>query len=253
MSTTPGMDAVLRSYLLGTIAPEVRDDVERRLFSDDRIFWEQICLAEDELVDDYVNGDLDAEERTRFERCFLTTPERREKLSFSRALKAYAENRRSEQKHAWWEPIVRPLFVPSWAAAAAAILLVLLPGLTWQLASKSTSGNEVSAWLSPGLVRSVGTTLERVHVPPGATIVRLRLERDDSGYPGYRATLHLATGEEIWSLNNVSSTTIDGREAIVLIVPAELLSDADYYVRLQGLPTQKDPVGLGRYDFRVLR
>ena len=253
MSTIPGMDAVLRSYLLGTIAPEVRDDVERRLFSDDRIFWEQICLAEDELIDDYVNGDLDVEEKTHFERCFLTTPERREKLSFSRALKAHVENRRSEQKQPWWKLILRPLFVPSWAVAAAAVLIVVLPGLMYQLVSRSTPGNEVSAWLSPGLVRSVGTALERVRVPAGATIVRLHLERDDSGYPGYRATLHLATGEEIWSLNNVSSTTIDGREAIVLIVPAELLSDADYYVRLRGLPAQKDPVVLGRYDFRVLR
>src|SRR5688572_2230465 len=103
MSTTPGIDAVLRSYLLGTIAPEVRDEIERRLFSDDPIFWEHMCLTEDELIDDYVNGDLDSEETRHFERCFLTTEERREKLAFSRALKAHVDRGRIEPVHARWQ------------------------------------------------------------------------------------------------------------------------------------------------------
>lgn len=247
------MDAVLRSYLLGTIAPEVRDDVERRLFSDDRIFWEQMCLAEDELIDDYVNGDLVPEERTRFERCFLTTPERREKLSFSRALKAHVENRRSEQKQAWWEPLVRPLFVPSWAAAAAAVLLVVLPGLTWQLAPPRASRDDVSAWLSAGLVRGTDVKLERIPIPPESRIVRLRIDTNGSQYAAYHATLHQVTGEEMWTQNNLEPTTIDGRQAIALTVPSELLPTGDYYIRLRGVSPPQQPVLLARYDFRVLR
>ena len=51
MNINPTLDGVLKRYLLGTADSEVREDVEKRLFSDDRIFWEQLCLAEDELID----------------------------------------------------------------------------------------------------------------------------------------------------------------------------------------------------------
>lgn len=252
MNTSPTLDGVLRRYLLGTIDPEVRENVERRLFSDEKIFWEQLCLAEDELMDDYVSDDLDDEEERSFKQCFLSTEERREKLNFARALKAHVESERAGRIRAW-RPFGGRLFVPSWAAAAAALLLLVLPALTWQLARPSASRHEVSAWLSSGIVRSVGAELERIQIRPGSWLVRLRLEPDGTEYPSYRATLHLASGEEIWSQNNLNATDIDGRQAIALTLPAELLPAGDYYVRLRGLPSQKDQVLLDRYDFRVLR
>ena len=37
MNINPTLDGVLKRYLLGTADSEVREDVEKRLFSDDRI------------------------------------------------------------------------------------------------------------------------------------------------------------------------------------------------------------------------
>ena len=83
--------SLLRRYLLGTVTPESREDLEARLFSDDRIFSERLTIAEDELVGDYVQSALTDAERQDFEKHFLCTDERRAKLEFARALHAYAE------------------------------------------------------------------------------------------------------------------------------------------------------------------
>jgi hypothetical protein len=248
MNTDRTVDGVLFRYLLGTIAPKVRADVEKRLFSNDRIFWEQMCLAEDELIDAYVSEDLDHEQRQRFEQVFLTTADRRDKLTFARALKAYSQRERGSRARAGGR-----LSVPSWAAAAAAVLVVVLPALTWQIARPATAGGEMSAWLSSGLVRSVDRELERLRVPPDAKLVRLRLEVDATTYPTYRATMHLASGEEVWAQNGLHSIAIGDRQAVELTLPAELLPEGDFYVRLFGMSPPNDPARLDRYDFRVLR
>jgi hypothetical protein len=253
MKSDQTVDGILRRYLLGTIEPDVREDVEKRLFSDDKIFWEQMCLVEDELIDAYVSDDLDVDERRSFDQHFLTTEERRDKLSFAQALKNHIERERTRDDALSWNPLRGWLFVPSWAAAAAAVLLVVLPVLVWQNARPGASRDDVSAWLSSGLVRSVGTELERLRVPPDAKLVRLRLEIDAAEYPIYRAALHLVSGEEIWSQNNLTPAEFQGRQAVELTLPAELLPAGDYYVRLRGVSPPKDPVVLDRYDFRVLR
>ncbi|MCA1621212.1 MAG: zf-HC2 domain-containing protein [Acidobacteria bacterium] len=53
-------------------------------------FLEELTLAEGELIDDYVAGRLSPDERTAFERHFLSTEERREQLRFTRAVGRYA-------------------------------------------------------------------------------------------------------------------------------------------------------------------
>lgn len=251
MNVNPTVDGVLRHYLLGTIDPAVREDVERRLFSDDRIFWEQLCLAEDELIDDYVDDELDAKEVESFERCFLSTEERREKLEFARALKAHVEKQQSTRRRVWY-PLRGQVSAPSWAVAMAAMLLLVLPAVAWQFAGARAERDEVSAWLASGLVRGAGGELTRVQIPLSTKLVRLHLEPDGE-YRSYRATLHLATGDEIWSQTNLTASTIDGRAAVTLTLPSELLPTGDYYVRLQGVGPRLDPVVLDRFDFRVLR
>lgn len=78
----------LKSFLLGELSHGERGEVEERLFADPEYF-RQFRAAEDELMDEYLYGDLDAGERERFETYFLNTPERRESLRVARALKQY--------------------------------------------------------------------------------------------------------------------------------------------------------------------
>jgi len=245
-------DNLLKGYLLGRLAPESRDDVEERLFSDDRIFWEHLCLVEDELIDEYARGGLDGEEAEAFERSFLRTDERRAKLELARALKAYAERHATSRQRAWdW--LRRPIASPAWALATAATLLLALPAVVWQLTRARGPQREVSAWLSPGQVRDAGGELKRVTLTPGCHLVRLRLEPSSGEYPTYQATLHEAAGNPVWSQDKLSAGAVEGKVAVTLTLSCELLRADDYYVTLAGESPGEDPVPLDRYDFRVPR
>jgi hypothetical protein len=244
-------DDVLRGYLLGRIASESRESVEKRLFSDDRVFWERLCLLEDELVDQYARGELGGEDAARFDRDFLVTDERRAKLDLALALKQYVEGRKESRRRAWdW--LRNPLPSPAWAVAVAATVLLALPAVVWR-ASARGPGGPVSAWVSSGLVRDVEGELSRVTLPPGCQLVRLHLDTGPAQHASYRATLHDVAGGELWAQAGLHTATVDGRPAVTLALPCDLLPPEDYYVRLEGASPGAQPTPLGRYDFRVLR
>src|SRR5436305_10569116 len=81
----------LRQYLLGDLTGEARQRVEQRLLTEPD-FLEELLLGEEELVDDYVGDELSGDERLKFERHFLSTPERRRQLGFAMALSRYVSN-----------------------------------------------------------------------------------------------------------------------------------------------------------------
>ncbi len=245
-------DDILRGYLLGRIAPESRESVEKRLFSDDRIFWERLCLLEDELVDQYVRGELGGEDAASFERDFLVTDERRARLDLALALKEYVERRKESRRRAWdW--LRNPLPSPAWALAVAATLLLALPTVVWRVASARGPAAPMSAWVSSGLVRDVEGELSRVTLAPGCQLVRLHLDTGAAQHESYRATLHDVAGAELWAQDRLHAATVDGRTAVTLALPCDLLPPEDYYVRLEGVSPGAQPTPLGRYDFRVLR
>ncbi|HSL20150.1 MAG TPA: hypothetical protein VK886_01350 [Vicinamibacterales bacterium] len=250
MDATADKDDVLRRYLLGKSPADVQESIEGRLFSDDRIFWEHLCIVEDEIIDDYVNEQLNPQEVQGFEQRFLSTDERRRKLEFARLLRSYVDAE-SSRGAAGWRSLGRRVSAPAWAFAAAVTLVLLLPAAVWQF-GPANSQRELSAWLTPGLVRDVGGQVARVRVPADRALVRLRLETEDE-YPRYRATLYDAEGPEIWSHNGVDAAVVDGRRAVALVLPAILLDSRDYYVRLHGVSANGDLVLLNRYDFRVIK
>jgi hypothetical protein len=79
-----------RLYLLGYPEREDWHSLEAGWFANSEEF-EQLAMAEEELIDDYVFGLLSAEDSARFERHFLCSPKRREKVANSRALRQYAQ------------------------------------------------------------------------------------------------------------------------------------------------------------------
>jgi hypothetical protein len=222
------------------------------LFSDDLIFWEHLCLVEEELIDDYARGELDDSDRADFERHFLCTDERRGMLEFARALQAYVEQRHTRRQQ-FWNWLRGPVVAPGWAVAMAAMLVLVVPGVVWRFASARGPRGDVSAWLSPGLVRDVSGDVGRVRLPPGCLLVRLRIDPGSEEHAAYRATVHEVTGDEIWSQDKLTTGTIAGRVAVTLTLPCESLPDGDYYVILRGVSPGAAPVLLHRYDFRVLR
>jgi hypothetical protein len=250
-NASANVDDVLRRYLLGALTLEAREGVEARLFSDDAIFWEHLCLVEDELIDDYVANELQPEDRATFERWFLSTEERRRKVEFARALKAHLEAGASNGLRVSTR-IQRQVLSPAWVIAAAVVLLVV-PAVVWQVAVERSRQQEVSVWLSSRVMRAASGELTRVQIPLAAKLVRFRLELETNEYPSYRATLHEAVGTELWSQQNLAASTIDGRTAVSLTLPSELLAAGDYYVNLDGVRPTAAVEHFSRFDFRVSR
>jgi anti-sigma factor RsiW len=86
------VDGLLRGYLLGELSPEETAFVGRRLLTSIRIA-DELLAAEDELIDQYLGGELTEGESKEFERHFLQDPARVAKLQFSRVFQRYVRQR----------------------------------------------------------------------------------------------------------------------------------------------------------------
>ena len=266
--TSPSTDqSLLRQYLLGSATAESREALEARLFSDDRIFSERLSIAEDELVSDYVQRALNDAERQDFEKNFLCTNERRSKLEFLKALHAYAEREASSQprgetirartdRESRWAWLRRPLVSPAWAIAAAAMLLLVIPVSRFvsSPAGPVSGSSVVATSLAGGLTRASDGELARVRLNNDSQIVRLHLASESSPrFTTYHASLFRVDDDVVVAEMRLTPGAETGRQEITLTLPAETLTEGDYYVRLQGVSPGTNPVPLQRYDFRVLR
>ena len=75
----------IQKFLFGEMSEEERFEFEERFITEPELF-EQIRLAEDELIENYVREWMKPAERSKFEREFLTTEIRRERVEFSRQM-----------------------------------------------------------------------------------------------------------------------------------------------------------------------
>jgi len=104
-----------KRYLLKQLTAAEQQDVELRLLSDDG-FAAEVEMAEDELIDAYLDHELSQEERVHFKQNFLITPERHSKLISAQAFKRYLERippAPSPQKHGVFEQLRNWLFPQS--------------------------------------------------------------------------------------------------------------------------------------------
>jgi len=105
--------------------------------------------------------------------------------------------------------------------------------------------------LTPGLLKD-SREIQRVILPAEMGLFRLHLDLGVDNYESYRAVLHEAVGDEIWTQNNLEADTTNGRVVVSVILPATLLRHGVYYLRLSGVASRDEIELVGRYFFRVL-
>jgi hypothetical protein len=76
-----------RKFLLGEMEENERAEFEGQFILDEELF-EQLSVAEDELIEEYVRGSLVLTEKSKFEANFLTTEKRRQRVEFTRQMLA---------------------------------------------------------------------------------------------------------------------------------------------------------------------
>ena len=142
----------LRRYVLGALTEDERAGIEREYFEHADVL-DQVCAAEDDLIDDYLSDRLASDEHERFEQYYLALPRHRTRVGVARALRtassvsASASNERHERVMSWWKAIrAWPSLGP--AALVGAALAVLVAGGVWMLRERSES-TPVSVRTSP--------------------------------------------------------------------------------------------------------
>jgi len=108
------------------------------------------------------------------------------------------------------------------------------------------------AALSPGVLRGTGSSVPSLRVSSSALLVELRLELAEDAYPGYAASVHDASGTEIFRLADLRARATPKQVLISLLVPASYLPPGDYSIRLWGR-SLVDLEELDPYYVRIVR
>lgn len=245
--------------------------LDERLVTDGA-FYEELLVVEDELVDQYLNDELSADERERFEKHFLLTPDRHQKLRFANTFNRYlnaAEPRPvsiqdMEDAREPTADVAKPppkkwySFLPqnpvlAYSLAAAVVLIVAgISWLAWQNTKNPTAGELVAVTLTPGTTRSEGE-IQRISIPPGTGTVELRLSLTKSDYIRYRAVVLGEARSPVWTGDNLQAETASGSVFVEVKVPAQSLPPGDYQVKLSGQLTDGAFEDLPSYRFKVSR
>jgi hypothetical protein len=91
-------------------APE-QEQLEARYFADDALF-EQLLSVEDDLIDRYARGEIDAAEQARLERHFMKSPGRRQRARFAATWLRHIGRQAAGvwgQRRSWWRELMARL------------------------------------------------------------------------------------------------------------------------------------------------
>jgi anti-sigma factor RsiW len=254
----------LTEYLLGGLAEHEREALERSIFTDDDFFLE-LEEAEHDLIDRYVRGSLSAGDRSRFEKAFLSTPDRERRVEMARYLTAWIDKQVPPAKtETWWRTALRFVTVPPFrpvAAMAAACLVVLTGAIVYfrqeQLPVREQARVETqdvprqaapparpeqtvprrspvipAFLLAPGLVRGGGGV--QVIRRGEAESIRLQLLLEEAEYQRYTASIETPEGRTVFSRAGLTAASLKNSRIVMLTVPVSALEPGDYVVRLSG-------------------
>jgi hypothetical protein len=269
MENRKDQEGLIRRYLLGLLEQDEQRQLEERLLSDTEYF-EELLVAEDELVDEYIEGALSEGEREKFEHYFLATPERQRKLSFARALKNHITfvgvtepSPASDKKRGlvFWDRLTPAALFPKKPIrgfSLAAVLIIVL-GISWlivkELGLQNRAGqgsNAIAVSLAPGRLRGTGET-KRVVIAPDVSTVRLQLELAADQYQSYQAVVQTDEGSEVFASDKLKPEAAESERIVAFDLPASLLRSGDFQVKLRGLSDGGNLEDVGNYYFRVAR
>lgn len=220
--------------------------MDERLLSESG-FLEEVLVAEEELMDDYVNDDLPAVSRLRFEQHFLITPERQQKLKFAFALSRYASQASEIPANASVndQAAVSPTdlnwylrFKSFWSGQspafrfAAAVAVIAIVGVTvWLLLpgrfAPKTFAN-VTLTISSG-ERSEGPTSTKVKLPNDVDALKILLRLPDLSVPARRYRVEWMNDQGV---KKPLTITNSDAQSLTVVIPARELASGQNALRL---------------------
>lgn len=221
----------IRLYLLGQLSDGAGEELEQEILTNGELF-EELLMAEDELIDDYLASKLDQNERTRFEQHFLSTPERHEQLRFARALNRHvtASTQRENDHSSFWQSFRRSPAFP-FRAAVAIVLVALISGLGWFFLNRSQAP-QTFATLNLTISQSIrgeGTQVPRITLPlsQDALKIVLRLPDQSPRAGRYRVELESDNGQ-----TKSLETVAPDEQSVTVLIPVSELKRGQYSLKV---------------------
>lgn len=224
--------ADLNAYLLHEMPETERNAFAERWFTEPDLYQE-LQMAEADLLDAYARGSLSRSQRIRVERYLLASEHQSDKLAFARGLKtALPEPRRGTLTFAAFAAAAAMIFV---LAGTAAWLGFRNRDLTQQIAvlrrPVPVSGGVYAVELSSGTLRGPAPQIS-VTLPHGTSLVRMELELE----PGqeqetYSATV-LRAGQIVWAEAPLHSERRGQGFLVKMWMPEKVLTPGSYTIRL---------------------
>ncbi len=131
-----------RKFLLGEMSPVERENFEHKFITDEEMF-DNLQVAEDELIEDYVRKNLASSDKNKFETSYLTTQKRLDRVAFAREMiknlatqSALKKEQAEKESVSFWQTLVGLFKQPQFAFGSAFAILILTFG-TWFLLKNS--------------------------------------------------------------------------------------------------------------------
>lgn len=270
---------LMRRYLLAQISDAERESFEAR-FMTDVDFQEQVLIAEEELIGDYLDDNLSAPDKLAFDKRYLASAYQQERLEVAQALRRYCEKSSATNQEAISseapgeeatnadENRLLPAALFSqravvYAAAAAVVLVVAIAGV-WFLLRNSGQGfgqqfsalNRQGANNNPDLTLTLYPDTLRGNEIPGIRqgreeIVELSLVLPSHNHQNYRVTLRSPNSSDTYSVSNLEAKISGAGARVPVKVPARHLATGEYLLELSGLTANGTYESLADYAFRV--
>lgn len=218
----PDEQKKLREYILDEIGDEERSQVEERLMTDD-VYFQQLSMIEEDLIQNYVDGNLDAAESAKFEKRFLVSEENRQKVKFARALRKYVNETDYSP-----EPTKKPKFfdslkaffsMPVMASFAVLIVLGVAGFFVWQRSSSNDSEVLIALNKAYRAERPLESRITEFNYAPmkntrGDADKTDKIERDLAAILALQAVSKNPTAENLHTLGRVYLTEKNFTDAI---------------------------------------
>lgn len=134
---TKRQENLLRRYLLGTLPVAEQESLESQYFAQTGPL-DEVWAIENQLVDDYVRGQLGQAEHRQFEQHYLRSQPHRERVALARQLlkvvdTAAAQAGSTLRQPTLWAKFCELLRGPqlAWGMALAALLMMFIGGAVW--------------------------------------------------------------------------------------------------------------------------
>jgi anti-sigma-K factor RskA len=134
-------DKLIAQYLLGELPEEQQVEIEDRAFSD-KDYLASITAVENDLIDEYVRGELNADARQRFESRFLASADRCKRVHFAKALRTVVSAPTTTEK-----TFIQPARTWSWRDSLYAFLNGLNPAARLAFVAAAILVVAGAAWL----------------------------------------------------------------------------------------------------------